>query len=134
MFKKLLVSVAITGLFMGSAMAAAPEGNQPEPKVAAAATTESVQELMQSKGYLCMTCHQVEVKVVGPSYKDVAAKYKGADQATKDRLAKQAKEGKMTDLAWGEVPMPPNPSLTAEDAKVIIEWVLSLAPVGEAKK
>lgn len=133
MFKKLLVSVAVSGLFVGSAMAAAPEGNQPEPKVVVAATTESVQELIQSKGYLCMTCHQVETKVIGPAYKDVAAKYKGADQATKNRLAKQVKEGKMADLVWGETPMPPNPTVTDEDAKTLIEWVLSLAPVSEAK-
>ncbi|ALG68035.1 c-type cytochrome [Beggiatoa leptomitoformis] len=91
------------------------------------ATTEEATKLIQDKGYICLTCHQVDTKVLGPAYKEVAEKYKGADEATVARLMKQAKEGKAADLVWGQVPMPPNPTLTDEDAATIVHWILSLA-------
>jgi len=78
----------------------------------------------------CMACHKVDAKLVGPAYNDVAAKYKDADQATIDRLIKQVKEGKSTDLVWGAIPMPPNPAVSEEDVKTVISWILSLG--GEA--
>ncbi|EIJ43520.1 cytochrome c551/c552 [Beggiatoa alba B18LD] len=91
------------------------------------ATTEEATKLIQDKGYICLTCHQVDTKVLGPSYKEVAAKYKGADEATIARLMKEIKEGKATDLVWGQVPMPPNPTVTDEDASTLVHWILSLA-------
>jgi cytochrome c len=71
----------------------------------------------------CMSCHGVDKKIVGPAFKEVAAKYK-ADKAAPDRLAKHVKEG--TKGNWGQVPMPPNPQVKDEDIKKIVAWVLTL--------
>ena len=70
----------------------------------------------------CMACHAVDKKLVGPSYKDVAAKYKG-DKTAVDKLA--AKIIKGGSGAWGPVPMPANPQVNEADAKKLAAWVLS---------
>lgn len=75
-----------------------------------------------AKAKNCMSCHQVAVKVLGPAYKDVAAKYKG-DAGAVDKLAAKIKAGGKG--VWGEVPMPPN-NVTPEEAKKLATWVLSL--------
>ena len=71
----------------------------------------------------CMACHQVDKKVVGPAFKDVAAKYKG-DKTAEAKLIKKVKEGGKG--VWGEIPMPPNAQVKDEDIKAIVHWVLSL--------
>ncbi len=86
-------------------------------------TTEQATALMSEKGYICMTCHQVEMKVVGPSYKDVAAKYAGDDSAVallKEHISKGAVG------TWGQIPMPANPTVTDDDLNALVAWVLSL--------
>jgi len=70
----------------------------------------------------CMACHAIDKKVVGPSYKDVAAKYKG-DKGAPARLEKKVKEGGMG--VWGQVPMPPNSHVRDADIKTLVKWVLS---------
>ncbi|MDK9690180.1 c-type cytochrome [Azospira sp. APE16] len=75
-----------------------------------------------AKAKNCMSCHQVAVKVLGPAYKDVAAKYKG-DAGAVDKLAAKIKAGGKG--VWGEVPMPPN-NVTPDEAKKLATWVLSL--------
>lgn len=70
----------------------------------------------------CMTCHQVDKKLVGPSYKDVAEKYKGQADAAK-RLSVKVKAGGKD--VWGPIPMPPNPNLMDTDIEVLIKWILS---------
>lgn len=77
--------------------------------------------LAQSNG--CMSCHSVETKVVGPAYKDVAAKYKG-DKAAEQRLIEKVKLGGSG--VWGAVPMPPNSQVADKDIKTIVKWILSL--------
>ena len=74
-----------------------------------------------AKAKNCMSCHQVAVKVLGPAYKDVAAKYKG-DAGAVDKLAAKIKAGGKG--VWGEVPMPPN-NVTPDEAKKLATWVLS---------
>lgn len=71
----------------------------------------------------CMACHQVEMKVVGPAYKDVAAKYKG-DAAALDMLVAKVKNGGVG--TWGQIPMPPNAAVSEENIRKIVGWVLSL--------
>jgi cytochrome c len=68
----------------------------------------------------CMACHAVDKKVVGPSYKDVAAKYKGKMKA--DALAKSIKAGGSG--KWGPVPMPAQTALSDADAKTLAAWIL----------
>ena len=77
-------------------------------------------ELAKSKN--CMGCHAVDRKMVGPAYKDVAAKYKG-DKKAADALAATIKAGGSG--KWGPVPMPPN-NVTDDEAKKLAQWVLSL--------
>ena len=69
-----------------------------------------------------MACHQIDRKVVGPSYKEVAAKYAGQKDA-EAKLVKKVREGGAG--VWGQVPMPPNTTLTEKDALVLVKWILS---------
>lgn len=74
-----------------------------------------------AKSKNCMSCHAVDKKLVGPSYKEVAAKYKG-DKAAPDMLAAKVKAGGKG--TWGAIPMPPN-NVTPDEAKKLVAWVLS---------
>lgn len=74
-----------------------------------------------AKAKNCLSCHAVDKKVVGPAYKDVAAKYKGDASAPAKLAAKIKAGGKGT---WGEIPMPPN-NVTDDEAKKLVTWVLS---------
>lgn len=78
-------------------------------------------ELAKSKN--CMACHAVGNKVVGPSYKDVAAKYAG-DAGAEDRLTQKVLKGGAG--AWGPVPMPANTQVSEAEARSLVKWVLSL--------
>jgi cytochrome c len=73
----------------------------------------------------CLGCHQVDKKLVGPSYQDVAAKYKG-DKNALATLSKKVKGGGAG--VWGPVPMPANPTISDADLKTVVEWVLAGAP------
>jgi cytochrome c len=69
----------------------------------------------------CMGCHAIDKKVVGPAYKDIAAKYKGQADAV-DKLAKKVKVG--GGGVWGAVPMPGNSRISDADAKTVVQWIL----------
>ncbi|HTT07655.1 MAG TPA: c-type cytochrome [Gammaproteobacteria bacterium] len=71
----------------------------------------------------CLLCHAVDKKVVGPAYKDIAAKYKGDPKAL-DTLVKKVKNGGSG--VWGNIPMPPNSAVPDEDIKTLVQWILSL--------
>jgi cytochrome c len=70
----------------------------------------------------CMACHNIDKKVVGPAYKDVAAKYRG-DKAAPARLAAKVMEG--GGGVWGVVKMPSNPQVNEAEARKLVAWVLS---------
>ena len=74
-----------------------------------------------AKAKNCMACHATDKKLVGPAYKDVAAKYKG-DAKAPAMLATKVKAGGKG--AWGEIPMPPN-NVTDDEAKKLVAWVLA---------
>jgi len=78
------------------------------------------QALATSKN--CMACHAVDHKLVGPAFKDVAAKYKG-DKSAADKLAAKVMKGGAG--VWGPVPMPANPQVNEAEAKKLVAWVLS---------
>ncbi|MES2365727.1 MAG: c-type cytochrome [Pseudomonadota bacterium] len=99
-----IMGAAIVALSMGSAVAA-----------------DSGLSLAQKNA--CMSCHGVDKKIVGPAYKDVAAKYKG-DKGAEARLIEKVKRGGAG--VWGQVPMPPNPQVKDDDLKTIVSWILSL--------
>ena len=85
-----------------------------------AMAAEDASALAQQKN--CLGCHQVDKKVVGPAYKDVAAKYAG-DAGAEAKLIAKVKSGGAG--VWGQIPMPPN-NVTDEEAKKLVEWILSL--------
>lgn len=78
-------------------------------------------DLAQKKS--CLACHATDKKLVGPAYKDVAAKYAGQKDAAA-KLADKIQKGGVG--AWGQVPMPANPQVNAEEAKQLATWVLSI--------
>ena len=78
-------------------------------------------DLAQKKN--CMACHAVDKKLVGPAYKDVAAKYAGQKDAV-DKLAVKVLKGGSG--VWGPVPMPANPQVTEAEAKQLVQWVMTL--------
>lgn len=78
------------------------------------------ENLAKSKN--CFACHSVNNKLVGPAFKDVAAKYKD-DKSAPDALALKIKNGGKG--VWGQVPMPPN-NVTDEESKQLAKWVLTL--------
>lgn len=105
--KKILVPM----LVLGAALSVQP---------AFAADAAAAEALFKSKP--CAACHNVDVKMVGPALKEVAAKYAGTEGAA-ELLAGRIKNG--TVGTWGQMPMPANP-VTDEEAKILAEWVLSL--------
>lgn len=70
----------------------------------------------------CMACHSVDKKLVGPSYKDVAAKYAGQKDAAAKLEAKVLKGGSGV---WGPVPMPANTQVSPDEARKLVAWVLA---------
>jgi cytochrome c len=91
--------------------------------VAAAACVPALADLALATSKNCMACHAVDKKVVGPAYKEVAAKYAGQKDAADKLAAKIVKGGSGV---WGPVPMPANPQVKEAEAKKLATWVLSL--------
>jgi cytochrome c len=75
------------------------------------------------KKYNCTACHANDKKLVGPSYKDVAAKYK-ADVGAAEKLAKKIKAGGSG--VWGPIPMPPHPQVSDADALALAKYVMTV--------
>jgi cytochrome c len=94
----------------------APEGAQ---KVATAMPRNDMSKLAGQKA--CLACHGVDKRIVGPAFKEVAARYQGQD-GVEAKLIEKLKRGGSG--AWGQVPMPPNPDLSEQDARALIRWVL----------
>ena len=86
-----------------------------------AAPTAAQASLDMAKKNACMACHAVDKKLVGPAYKDVAAKYKG-DKTAAAKLADKIVKGGVG--VWGQMPMPAN-NVTPDEAKALAAWVLS---------
>ena len=101
--------------------------NHPLPTLLIAATCAmaalpAAADLALASAKNCMSCHHVDKKVVGPAYKDVAAKYRG-DKSAPARLAAKVMEG--GGGVWGVVKMPSNPQVSEAEAKKLVAWVLS---------
>lgn len=88
--------------------------------ILSAGLAQADEALAKSKN--CMTCHNVDKKVVGPAYKDVAKKYAGQAGAEAKLAETVIKGGKGN---WGAVPMPPN-KVTPEESQKLVKWILSL--------
>ncbi|GAB3630152.1 sulfite oxidation cytochrome c subunit [Pandoraea terrae] len=88
--------------------------------LAHAADATKAKEIMSKSD--CAACHSVDQKMVGPSFHEIAAKYKG-DKSAEDKLIKKVKSGGSG--AWGPVPMPAHPQLSDADTKTLVDWVLA---------
>jgi len=87
-----------------------------------AAQASANQELAQKQG--CMACHGVDKKILGPAYKDVAAKYKGNKEAEAKLIEKVKKGGSGV---WGPMPMPANsPRVSDADVTTLVKWILAM--------
>ena len=75
-----------------------------------------------AKAKNCMACHAVANKLVGPAYKDVAAKYAGQKDAEAKLVTKVIKGGSGV---WGAIPMPANPQVSEADARTLVKWILA---------
>ena len=91
----------------------------PSPDTLATASDDPTEKLLGAHG--CTACHNVDKRVVGPSFKEVAAKYSG-DARAAERLAAKIRTGGQG--AWGNVPMPPNPGLSDPDLQSVVSWLL----------
>lgn len=89
------------------------------PLLAAASAVYADANLARAKS--CMSCHAMERKLVGPSYKAIAAKYAN-DASAKDKLSVKVRQGGVG--VWGQVPMPANPQLTVAEASTLVNWIL----------
>lgn len=72
----------------------------------------------------CLSCHALNAKLVGPSYREVAARYAGKGNAT--ALLGKLKDG--SEGVWGDIPMPAQTELADGDARTLVEWILAGAP------
>lgn len=107
--KTLLVTLAAAGTLLLATQASALDA-------------DASKALAQKSG--CLACHAIDKKVLGPAYKDVAAKYKG-DKGAEARLVAKVKAG--GGGVWGAMAMPANsPQVKDEDIKTIVQWVLTL--------
>ncbi|OGA50956.1 MAG: cytochrome C [Betaproteobacteria bacterium RIFCSPLOWO2_12_FULL_62_13] len=86
-----------------------------------AADPQPAEALAKKNG--CLACHTVDKKVLGPSYKDIAAKYRNNKGAGAELIKKVKAGGKGV---WGDVPMPPNAHVKDEDIKTMVQWILSI--------
>ena len=91
------------------------------PAGAHAADAKAAEALLKSSG--CTACHAVDKTLVGPAYKDVAAKYRN-DKKAEAELITKVKAGSKG--AWGPVPMPPNAHVKDADIKTMVQWVLTV--------
>ena len=98
--KKLLIAIAATTVLAAPAMA----------------------DMALAKAKNCMACHAVDKKLVGPSYKDVAAKYAGDKEASAKLATKIMKGGAGV---WGAIPMPPHAHVSDGDIDVLVKWMLT---------
>ena len=90
------------------------------PTVAAAGDPAS----LARKG-ACLSCHATDKKVVGPAFRDIAARYKGQEGAEAKLVEKLRRGGSG---AWGALPMPANPGLSEADARTLVAWILGGSP------
>ena len=110
------VAVVVTALTVGAAAGGF---------ATAASAADAPRGRMVANANACMGCHAVDRKLVGPSFQQIAAKYKGDAQAPM-KLARKVKEGGSG--VWGMIPMPAHQSMSDADIRAVVDWVLAGAP------
>jgi cytochrome c len=117
---RLLLVATLAALPVCAAQAAfAADVPASAPVVSVAAATSI------ARSNACMGCHAVDRKLVGPSFQQIAAKYKGDAQAPA-RLNAKVRDGGSG--VWGVIPMPSHPSMSGADIQTVVGWILAGAP------
>ena len=122
--KKTLLFLSGLTLFL-----AACGGGSTETTTSSSTTTAPAAKPAMDAGELlivksdCIGCHQKEDKIIGPAYKEIAAKYPATDENIALLASKIIKGGKGV---WGAIPMTPHTKITEDDAKTMVKYILSL--------
>lgn len=111
--KRMMGGAVIAIAAFGGAMTAAP------------AYADVGDGLRVARGNACMGCHAVDRKLVGPSFQQIAERYKNDKQAV-PKLVKKVKDGGSG--VWGAIPMPAHPRMSDADVRSVVQWVLAGAP------
>ena len=91
--------------------------------ILSAGAAQAADEEALAKSKNCLACHAVDKKLVGPAYKDIANKYTGQKDAEAMLSEKVIKGGKGV---WGQIPMPPNASVTPAESTKLVKWILGM--------
>jgi len=89
------------------------------------ASSENAKAFAIAKKNACLGCHAINKKIVGPSFQDIAAKYKNSPSANALLKNKIQKGGAGS---WGVVPMPANAKLSDAELSILVPWILQGAP------
>ena len=94
--------------------------------VMAADVPDNIKEVIKKNNFQCLACHKMDTKLVGPSWTDIAKKYKGNKDAETKLMVKVSKGGAGI---WGPIPMTPNDQAGTKQAGVqeIVKFILGLA-------
>ncbi len=134
-FLNLIFVKKILMIFVATAfiVACSSETEKKETPATDAATTAPANDLSSNPDYAkglalvgqsdCLTCHKISDKLIGPSYKDVAAKYEATEENMAMLAGKIIKGGKGV---WGEIPMTPHPQISEADAKQMVKYIMLL--------
>lgn len=120
---RILLVAYIIGILILSCVSSKKSTGNKEGKEIAITETERLSGMEMFGNLDCTTCHRIDGKQIGPSYRLVSAKY-AVTQENIDRLAKKIISGGSGN--WGEIPMTPHPSLSLESARTLVKFVLSV--------
>jgi len=123
MMHVLIRQAAAASLFTFLGFASCAALAQEAAPALASTTTANVEALLRNK--VCLGCHQVDARRVGPPFRAIAERYAGHDGAA-DYLAQSIRNGGR--LRWGKVPMAAQPHVSRDEAQQIAQWILDLAP------
>jgi len=126
--KKYYVAIALL-VFIGACSSNSTENKDAKASAPPAATNDLSANPDYQKGLEliaksdCLTCHKVNEKLIGPAYRDVAAKYENTDANVALLASKVLKGGSGV---WGAIPMTPHAALSEADAKQMVKYILLL--------
>ncbi|MPW18835.1 c-type cytochrome [Paraburkholderia sp. CNPSo 3157] len=113
------------GFFVGRVAGGVLVGLAAGAFAVSASAADTPRGLAIARSNACMGCHAVDRKLVGPSFQQVAEKYKG-NAGAPAMLARKVKDGGSG--VWGAIPMPAHPAMSDADIRIVVDWVLAGAP------
>ncbi|MEJ0003516.1 MAG: c-type cytochrome [Pararobbsia sp.] len=105
---------------VAGALAIGLAGSAPDAMAVDAAAAQAIY-----RANSCASCHTIDRRLVGPAYRDIAAKYKN-DPGAAARLERVVKYGGSG--VWGVIPMPSHPRMSDADIRTVVDWILAGAP------